>query len=95
MQVSPSNLSNLSNIPLALQAAPLRNLTDPTVAAVSKRTEAQEDYYQAGAHSSGVTDLASDTEKRLGRIKEVQVAFKAALNITASIEEQYLLDPIV
>lgn len=95
MQVSSSNLSKLSSVPLALQPARPRGMGEPTVEAVGERSEPQERFTQPPAHSTSIAHLDSGTEKNLGRIKEVQTAFQAALNITTSIEEQYLLDPII
>ena len=95
MQVSASNASSLSSIPLSLQSTRPRNTEDRSVSAVGPRTEPQEYFIPDAPRSAPKVDLDDKTEKKLGRIQEVQVAFMAALNMANSIEEQYLLDPII
>ncbi|MBI2949559.1 MAG: hypothetical protein HYY23_18130 [Verrucomicrobia bacterium] len=96
MQVSSTSNTSPANISLELQAAKSRSKNDLPVAAVGPRTEAQEYLPQARVPARApAVNLDAGSEKKLGRIKEVQVAFKAALNMANSIEDQYLLEPII
>ena len=95
MQVSSASNANPGSIPLSLQSTRARSNVDRTVTAVGPRTEPQEYVLQPTPTAEPKINLDAGTEKKLSRIKEVQVAFKAALNIANSIENQYLLDPII
>jgi hypothetical protein len=95
MEVSSTTHSSLSKIPLSLQSARPRQDSDSTVAAVGPNTEHPDHVFQSASNPEPRLNLDDGTEKKLNRIKEVQVAFHAALNIANSIESQYLLDPII
>ncbi len=95
MNVSSASSSSPASIPLSLQSTRPRNNDNSPVSAVGPRTEPQEYFAPDASRSAPKVDLDDKTEKKLGRIKEVQVAFMAALNMANSIEEQYLLDPII
>ena len=96
MQVSSASTASPANIPLSLQSSGLRSNVERTVTGVGPRTGPQE-YVPAPPTPPRPSriDLDEGTEKRMGRIKEVQVAFRAALNMANSIEDQLLLDPII
>ena len=95
MNVSSATSANPASIPLSLQSTRPRGMEERSVSAVGPRTEPQEYLAPDAARSAPRIDLDDKTEKKLGRIKEVQVAFMAALSMANSIEEQYLLDPII
>lgn len=96
MQVSSAGNSSPAQIALSLQSAKSRDNSDRSVTPVGPRAEPL-DYPPPVPQrtASSMIDVDAGTEKKLSRIKEVQVAFKAALSIADSIESQYLLDPIV
>lgn len=95
MQVSSTSNTSPASVPLSLQSTARGNLDRP-VAPVSSRSATQ-DYAPTSAKQPPVATIELDagTEKKLSRIKEVQVAFRAALNIADSIESQFLLEPII
>ncbi len=95
MNVSSATSSSPASIPLSLQSTRPRSADGKPVSAVGPRAEPQEYLISDAPRSALKVDLDDKTEKKLGRIKEVQVAFMAALNMANSIEEQYLLDPII
>jgi hypothetical protein len=95
MNISSTNSASLAGIPLSLQSTRPRGSEDRSVAPVERRNQTQEYLVPDAPKNEQRTDLDDKTEKKLGRIKEVQVAFMAALNIANSIEEQYLLEPII
>jgi hypothetical protein len=96
MQVSSSSQTSPANIPLSLQSSRPHSREDRTVSAIVPRSAPQECVPPPPAPiSHPPVELDPGTEKKLSRIKEVQVAFRAALNIANSIEEHYLLDPII
>lgn len=93
MQIASAGNSNLANIPVSLQSTRSRSGTGRNVDPVGPRTESEP--YLAQPTPNSKVDLDPSTEKRLDRIKEVQVAFKAALGVTDFIQNEYLLDPIL
>lgn len=96
MQVSSTNSSGIAGLPLALQSARSRNNAGaPAVSAVGRQVESHENLSQSSNEIEPKISLDSGTEKKLGRIKEIQIAFKAALSAADSIQSQYLLDPII
>ena len=96
MQVSSTSNSSPANIALSLQSTGGRGNVDRTVTAVGPRANPQE-YVAPQRTPAPQQRISLDpvTEKKLSRIQEVQVAFKAALNIADTIESQYLLEPII
>jgi len=87
--VSSSSQTSPANIPLSLQSSRPHGREDRAVSAVVPRTTPQEYVPPPPAPiSRPPVELDAGTEKKLSRIKEVQVAFRAALNIANLIEEQ-------
>ncbi len=68
---------------------------DKTVMAVGPRPAPEEYVSQTGSGPQPGISLDAGTEKKLSRIQEVQVAFRAALTLADSIDDQYLLEPIL
>ena len=95
MQVSSASNAGRASISLALQSTRSQRETDTTVTAVGPHPDPQEYVSQLVSRSQAGVNLDSGTEKKLNRIKEIQVAFSAAKDIADSIESQYLLEPIV
>lgn len=96
MQVSSTSNASPANIPLSLQSSQPRSHEERTVTAVGPRTVPPEYFVPQSAPAARLPEnLDSTTEKKLSRIQEVQVAFRAALHIANLIEDQYLLEPII
>lgn len=96
MQVSSARSSSLANLPLSLHSAKPDANTERSVGAIVPRIQAPEYSVPSPTEARAQQiDLDPGTEKKLSRIKEVQIAFQAAMNLTDHINSQFLLDPIV